>query len=149
VAAALARIRLFSRRMFNRRGRRVALVVLFVAVLGAGAAYAVASGVGGTAGERPAAVSGSQPWLGVDVAGAPYAGALVVSVRPGSPAAAAGIEPGDVITQIDTQPIPAPSTFDSAIAGMQPGDRVEIQLQRGRGAFTTEVTLAGRPAANP
>jgi S1-C subfamily serine protease len=142
-------MRLLSQRVFSRRGRRVALVVLLLAVLGAGAAYALASGVGGTSSERPAAVSGSQPWLGVDVAGAPYGGALVVSVRPGGPAAAAGIEPGDVITQIDTQPIPAPSTFDSAIAGMQPGDRVQIQLQRGRGAYTTDVTLVGRPAGSP
>jgi hypothetical protein len=151
VAAMLSRLRHLSRRVFSRRGRRVALVVLAVAVLGAGAAYAVASSVGGTAPERPASVttSGSQPWVGVHVAGAPYGGALVVSVAPGSPAAAAGIEPGDVITQIDTQPIPTGSTFVSAIAGMQPGERVEIQLQRGPSTYTTEVTLVGHPAGNP
>jgi PDZ domain len=149
MAGALARMRLLSRRVFSRPGRRVVLVALSLAVLGAGAAYAVTSGGGGTAGERPAAASGSQPWLGVHVAGAPYGGALVVSVTPGSPAAAAGIEPGDVITQIDTQPIPTGSTFESAIAGMQPGDRVEIQLQRGPSAYTTVVTLAGRSASSP
>jgi S1-C subfamily serine protease len=142
-------MRRLVRRVFSRRGRRVALVVLSVAVLFAGAAYALSSKGGGPAGNPPAAVNGSQPWIGIKVAGNSYGGALVVSVTPGSPAAAAGIKPGDVITQIDTQPIPGASTFVSSIAGMQPGEQVEIQVQRGKSTYTTDVTLAGRSASNP
>jgi hypothetical protein len=149
IAAALAWMRRLSRRVFTRRGRRVALVALSLAVLCAGAAYALSSRGGEPAGNPPAAVSGSQPWIGIKVAGASYGGALVVSVTPGSPAAAAGIKPGDVITQIDTQPIPGASTFVSSIAGMQPGERVQIQFQRGKSTYTTDVTLAGRSANNP
>ena len=80
---------------------------------------------------------------------APVRGALVSSVVPGSPAAAAGIRPGDLITQLDTEPIVAPAVFVSALSGLQPGDRVDIQVQRGSSQFTAHVKLASRPARSP
>jgi S1-C subfamily serine protease len=76
-------------------------------------------------------------------------GAMVVAVVPGSPAAAAGIHPGDVITGLDTEPIATPAIFVSAISGLRPGDTVDIQLQRGASQYTAHVVLAGRPAGTP
>ena len=85
-------------------------MVAAAVLLTAGAAYAVASTLSGSgAGNAPAGVAGQHAWLGVDMAGSGSGGALVTRVIPGSPADAAGIKPGDVITQIDTQPIAAPS----------------------------------------
>ena len=50
-----------------------------------------------------------------------------------------------MITQIDTQPIAAPAIAAAAIDGLEPGDHVAIQLQRGASAYTAHVTLATQP----
>jgi hypothetical protein len=133
----------------HRRRLRVALVVASVTLLGGGVVYAASAALAGGAGQHPVAASGSRPWLGIDVSSSPVGGALVVAVVPGSPAAAAGIEPGDVITDIDTQPVAAPATFISAIAGMEPGDRVDIHLKRGATGYTAHVELGARPEGSP
>jgi S1-C subfamily serine protease len=129
---------------------RVALLATFLILLAATAAYAVISDSSSSTNRPPAvAGSGGEAWLGVELANAPVRGALVSSVAPGSPAAAAGIRPGDLITQLDTEPIVAPAVFVSALSGLQPGDRVDIQVQRGFSQFTAHVELASRPARSP
>lgn len=129
---------------------RLALLTTFVILLGATAAYAVISDSSSSS-KHPGAVAanGGAPWIGVELANAPVRGALVSAVVPGSPAAMAGIRPGDLITQLDTQPIVAPAVFVSALAGLQPGDRVDIQVQRGFSQYTAQVKLASRPARSP
>jgi S1-C subfamily serine protease len=134
----------------SRRGIRVAAVVGVLVLVVAAAAFAATSGSNPTRTPEPAAVtSTAQPWLGVHLANASVRGALVSSVVPGSPAAKAGIRPGDLITQLDTQPIQTPAILQSAIGGMQPGDQVDIQLQRGASQYTVHVALASLPARNP
>jgi PDZ domain len=135
-----------SGRARRRRRLRVATLVALVAVLGAGAVWAVTSAIAGGGGKKhpPAVASGSRPWLGIDGSSWPGGGVLVDRVHPGSPAQAAGIKPGDVITQIDTEPIAEPAILTAAISGLQPGDRVDIELQRGRAAKTVTVTLGSR-----
>jgi S1-C subfamily serine protease len=125
-------------------------VVGILALLVVAGAYAMTSGSTATKTPAPASLSSNaEPWLGVKLASAPIRGAMVGSVVPGSPAAAAGIRPGDVITQLDTQPIVAPAILTSAIAGMQPGDKVDLQLQRGASQYTVNVALASHPAGSP
>ena len=131
------------------RRLRTALLAALLILLVAGGAYAVASSVTGRSPNAPAAAAGSVAWLGVDMSSSPIGGVVVVGVAPHSPAQAAGIQPGDVITQIDTEPIAAPSIVEAAISGLQPGDQVEIQLQRGSTTYTTHATLAARPAPHP
>lgn len=134
----------------GRRRLRVALLAALLTLLLAGGAYAVGSALSGGPNRQPAAAgNGARAWLGIDMASTPLGGVLVASVAPKSPAQAAGIHPGDVITQIDTQPMAAPSIVEAAIAGMQPGDHVEIQLQRGTSTLTVEATLAKQPAGRP
>lgn len=144
------RERLRSLPAASRRRVRVALLAAFLILLGATAAYAVISDSSSST-KRPPVVAGNggEAWLGVKLANAPVRGALVSSVSPGSPAAAAGIRPGDLITQLDTEPIVAPAVFVSALSGLQPGDRVDIQVQRGFSQFTAHVKLASRPARIP
>jgi S1-C subfamily serine protease len=128
----------------------LALLATFLVLLGATAAYAVISDSSSST-NRATTVAGppGEAWIGVELANAPVRGALVSSVVPGSPAAAAGIRPGDLITQLDTEPIVAPAVFVSALSGLQPGDRVDIQVQRGFSQYTAHVRLASRPAHSP
>ena len=126
------------------------MLAVFLTLLIAGGAYAVISGSNRTNKPQPvAANNGTEPWLGVELASAPVRGALVAKVVPGSPAARAGIRPGDLITQLDTQPIEAGATLVAAISGLQPGDTVDIQLQRGASEYTVHAQLAGHPVGTP
>jgi predicted metalloprotease with PDZ domain len=134
----------------GRRRTRLVLLATFVTLLGATAAYAVISDSSTTKPSQPPVVAtGGQAWLGIRLANAGVSGALVSSVASGSPAAAAGIRPGDLITQLDTEPIVAPAVFVSAISGLQPGDKIDIQLQRGASQYTTQVVLGSHPARTP
>ncbi len=114
----------------------------------AGAAIAVTS-AGGSGGQPSAAATGSRAWLGIDVTSSAYGGVMVVDVFPGSPAQAAGMEPGDVITRINGHPVFAPSDVTSAIAGRHPGDRLKLQFQGSGTTYTANVPLATPPAGYP
>jgi C-terminal processing protease CtpA/Prc len=154
-----ARARLARR---PRSSGRAWLIVL-ASVLSAAAAYAVVSSLAGSADGTPAAgarssaaASSAHAWLGADTGSFPSgggvsapAGALVTNVAPGSPADAAGLEPGDVITQIGNRAIATGGDVDAAISRMHAGQRVEIQYQRGPFTDSAQVTLAARPAGYP
>ena len=144
------RERIATVRIWTRRRLRVAALAACLTLLIAGAAYAVISGSSSTNKPRPVATnSGTEPWMGVELANAPIRGALVAKVVPGSPAAKAGIRPGDLITQLDTEPIGASATLVAAISGMQPGDTVDIQLQRGASEYTVQVKLGSHTVGTP
>jgi S1-C subfamily serine protease len=128
----------------------VALGVGLATLLSAGAAYGMVSLLVGSDGQRAAPVAGgATPWLGIATASSPLGGAVIADVAAGSPAAAAGLQPGDVITQIDNQPVSAPSDVSSAIASGHAGDQVEIQVQRGPMTYTMQATLAKHPGGSP
>lgn len=144
------RERLATVRLWTRRRLRVVALATALTLLIAGAAYAVISNTGQTNKPQPAAVnSGTEPWVGVELANAPIRGALVAKVLPGSPAQKAGIHPGDLITQLDTQPIESSATFVAAISGLQPGDSVDLELQRGASQATVHVQLGSHPVGTP
>jgi putative serine protease PepD len=92
--------------------------------------------------------SGEHPWLGIDVAGSPL-GVVVTDVVPGSPAQAAGLERGDLITGIDNQPVGTVDSVSAALDGAHTGSRIEIQFSRGPVSFTTQATLGAPPAGSP
>lgn len=149
IGAALGRLRRLP--LGTRRQRRIALVAVGLTLILAGAAYAVTSAVvgGGSGGKTPAIASGTGAWLGIDVATSPQGGVMVVDVFPGSPAQAAGMEPGDVITQIDGHQILTPRDVRTAIAGKHPGDEVQLQFQGSGTSYTTKVALSSPPAGYP
>ncbi len=137
-------------RFGTRRQRRIAIVAVGLTLVLAGAAYAVTSAVvGGSSRPTPAVATGSRAWLGIDVATSPQGGVMVVDVFPGSPAQAAGMEPGDVITQINGHQILTPRDVRAAIAGKHPGDQVQLQFQGSGTSYTAEVPLASPPAGYP
>ena len=57
-------------------------------------------------------------------------GALVSNVEKGSPAAKAGLEPGDVIRQVDGQPIVASGDLPAVIGQAVPGQKVRLGIWR-------------------
>jgi putative serine protease PepD len=86
-------------------------------------------------------------YLGVFVgASSVRSGAQLAKVRSGSPAAAAGLKAGDVITGFGGQTITSPGDLTSAVGTKKPGDKVTVTYVRGGQTKTTEVTLAARPA---
>ncbi len=58
-------------------------------------------------------------------------GALVVEVKPGSPAAQNGIRPGDVIVKIEFMDISDVEDFNRAVKKIDPGEYVRIKIRRG------------------
>jgi S1-C subfamily serine protease len=73
------------------------------------------------------------------------AGAVVVGVAPGSPAAEAGLQPGDVITAIDGDSIEAESDLPAALSSHKPGDEVTLTVERGGKQLEVNVTLGEAP----
>ncbi|KWB42660.1 trypsin-like peptidase domain-containing protein [Burkholderia ubonensis] len=75
------------------------------------------------------------------------AGALVNAVEPGSPAAAVGVKPGDVIVQIGNRPIGHSAELSDYAAALPQGAKTPLRLIRNRKAITLTVTAgAGGPA---
>jgi len=72
-------------------------------------------------------------------------GLLVTEVAPGSAGAAAGIQPGDAILEVNRRPVPDAVAFRQVVAGLKPGDSVPVYLQRGGGANEYVVLTAPRP----
>jgi S1-C subfamily serine protease len=90
-------------------------------------------------------------------------GVLVSRVVPGSPAAEAGIKAGsrnvvfdgesyvlggDIITEIDGQPVESAEEVRAVVDDKEPGDELEVEVRREDSTETLTVTLGRRPA-NP
>ena len=94
----------------------------------------------------------SQAYLGIRVSQAQdqigaNAGVKVESVAAGSAAAAAGLQPGDVIVGLGDQPVTTPDDLLSALRSHAPGDQVSLTVERGGSRTTLTATLAANQAA--
>lgn len=69
-------------------------------------------------------------------------GVPVAQVRSGSPAAKAGLRPGDVIRTVDGERVRGGRSLGLMLAKFSPGDVVKVGLNRGRERFEVEVVLA-------
>jgi len=65
-------------------------------------------------------------------------GALIASVSPDSAAATAGLKPGDVVTEINGEPIVRSGDLSSRISLAAPGDTIRLKIWRDRS--TRELT---------
>ncbi len=72
-------------------------------------------------------------------------GEVVGQVVPGSPAATAGLQPEDIITAIDGQPLQGESALAEAINGHKPGDTVTFSVLRRQQQMNLSVTLGELP----
>ena len=67
---------------------------------------------------------------------------IVTAVSENSPAAEAGIQPGDIILSIDDQEVTSAASLKSYIRSCSVGDSVQLVLLRGNNTVTVTATLA-------
>ena len=87
-----------------------------------------------------------QGFLGVNLANATSGGAQISSVQNGSPAAAAGLQVGDVIIAIDGQPVSSSTDAADLITADAPGTKVTVTYLRSGATQTASATLGTRPS---
>ncbi len=63
---------------------------------------------------------------------------------PAGAAAAAGVQKGDVITEVNGSAVHSGSELSEQIARLKPGDKVALTLQRNGSATKVEATLKGK-----
>ena len=94
-----------------------------------------------------------QPWIGIKVrqpngndprAGL-NAGVVVASVVPGSPAAKAGIQPGDKVVRAGTRTLKNSFDWEAERLDLRVGERVPMLLHRGDRDLTVNVEVADLP----
>ncbi len=76
----------------------------------------------------------------------PSSGALVESVVSGSPAASAGIHPGEVIVSFNGETIASAQDLTNAVQKASPGHSVSITLWKGHQKLTVSVGLVAQPS---
>ncbi len=115
--------------------------------------------------EQLAAGGVERGWMGVtiqpldrDLAGyfgiPDVTGVIVNSVSGRSPAAKAGLEPGDVVTHFNGESVAAEKeedlgTFQRQVAGIAPGENASLRILRGGDARDVEIVLSAQPAVVP
>ena len=94
-----------------------------------------------------------RPWIGVKTElpatanprDALRAGVVVRSVVPGSPAARAGLRPGDLLAQAQGRPLRNPYDWDALLLGLRVGEEVRLTVRRGSQEVPVTVTVADLP----
>ena len=83
-------------------------------------------------------------WLGVYL-DSEHAAARIVEVIPGTPAARAGLVPGDLVVSVDGRPIKTSKELVGAIQAQKVGRRLRLVVLRGQKRVQMLVRLDGRP----
>jgi len=73
-------------------------------------------------------------------------GAEVVSLVTGGPAQKAGLAVGDLIVTFDGKPVATADALSGLVQGRQPGDTVQVVVERNGSSRTVSVTLGTKPA---
>lgn len=73
-------------------------------------------------------------------------GAIIAQVEDGTPAAAAGLQAGDIVISVDGAPIEGGAGLVAAVRDQEPGDELEIEVVRDGDIITVSVVLTERPA---
>lgn len=98
--------------------------------------------------DRRAALS--RPWSGlITVDTLLHEGVPVLRVVPGSPAAQAGVQVGEVLEAMDGQPVKRTADWLVLLEGRKARDKVALALRGAAGVRTTEITLSETPQEIP
>jgi putative serine protease PepD len=90
--------------------------------------------------------SSHRAFLGVEVAATTSGGVLVSGVQSGGPAAKAGISAGELIAAVNGSSTPDPNTLADVLAGLNPGQTVQVTIVHTDGSRrTVRVTLGQLP----
>ena len=85
-----------------------------------------------------------RPYLGVRMTDADD-GAQIIEVSSGSPAAEAGLEPGDVVVEVNGEAIGSSDDLRTAVAEREPGEQLELRVRSNGNERTVQVELGTRP----
>jgi membrane-associated protease RseP (regulator of RpoE activity) len=83
-------------------------------------------------------------FLGVDLDPNYPSSAIVSRVHPGSAADRAGLQPGDVISSLNGQPVQSLGDLMRLVAQLQPGDSISIRFDRSSVPMTAQAVLGRR-----
>ncbi len=75
-------------------------------------------------------------------------GALVGDVQPDTPGAKAGLQRGDVVTELNGQPVDGPNDLRLKVATMAPGTTVHLKVDRSGQSRDINLTLGESPSGN-
>jgi serine protease Do len=96
-----------------------------------------------------------RPWVGIKLQTAPRGapgvqsrGVAVSSVVPGSPAARAGIQPGDVLVQSRDRQVHSAYDWEAERLELRVGDEIPLVLRRGDRELNVNVKVADLPEVN-
>ena len=76
-------------------------------------------------------------------------GLLVTGVDAGGPSATAGLQVGDIITELNGKSVVSTDELVSLTLNQNPGDKVKVEYVRDGKTRTTTVTLGTQPAGSP
>jgi putative serine protease PepD len=88
-------------------------------------------------------------YVGVYLNSTSTGGAQISSVQAGSPAASAGLEPGDLVTAIDGKSITSTQQFIETVDTYSPGQTVTLTVRRGGLTLQIHLKLGLRPEVQP
>ena len=95
-----------------------------------------------------------RPWVGVvlrtpEASANPRellaAGVVVRGAVPGSPAARAGLQPGDVLTRVGSRALRNPFDWEAALLDLRPGETVPVRVRRGGRELDASLQVADLP----
>ena len=97
-----------------------------------------------------------RPWVGIKAEPpaalnpreALTAGVVVSSVVPGSPAASAGVAPGDVILRAGSREMRSPYDWQAVLLDLRVGEELSLRLRRGSREFDARMRVADLPEVN-
>jgi PDZ domain len=92
-----------------------------------------------------ASVREADSWLGFQIVAGPGGSAVIETVNPNGAAAFAGLEPGDVISQINGHAIGDLGAAANAIDAMSSGQQAVITVERGSAVYSTSFPMPARP----
>jgi len=87
----------------------------------------------------------SHPYLGISVGNAQNGGAQVQSVEPGSPAAKAGLQVGDVVTKVNNRTIAGQEDLVGAIQSSTVGSQLTLTVVRDGSERTITAAVGEQP----
>jgi predicted metalloprotease with PDZ domain len=137
---------------WTRAARRTLLLVLAAVLVFVAVGYGLSSLFDSTSNARQGLTAAQSPkpiqWLGMEIETV-SGSAVIETVGLGSEGNTAGLEPGDVIDQINSHSITDTGDIGASIRGLPKGDVVRIQVHNGTAQYETGITLAAPPSAYP
>ena len=85
-------------------------------------------------------------WLGVSVGEGGKGGVVIAGLERNSPAARAGIRPGDIVLAVNGDRIDSPNGLIKAVAAVPPGGNARLTVRRADREVDIPVTVGRRPS---